>query len=144
MDYRGRCQVVAFYPADWELVSREQLALYQEYAQSFRDLRAEVVGVSTDGIWCHAPFAREIGIRFPLLADSRPRGAVYRAYGVYLEHEGVSNRALFVVDERGAVRWSRAYPGLVNPGVDGSLCTLETMDSAEGAMLRQETEGEQT
>jgi peroxiredoxin len=143
-DFRGRRLVVAFYPADWEPVSREQLVLYQEYAQSFRDLRAEVVGISTDGIWCHAAFAREIGIRFPLLADSRPRGAVSRAYGVYLEHEGVSNRALFVVDEQGAVRWSRAYPGLVNPGVDGSLCALEAMNSAEGATLRQQAKGEQT
>lgn len=125
-DFRGRRLVLAFYPADWEPVSREQLALYDEYAPAFRGLRAEVVGVSPDGIWSHAAFAREAGIRFPLLSDSHPKGAVARAYDVYLEHKGSSGRALFIIDGRGIIRWSRAYPVPVNPGVDGILCTLET------------------
>jgi peroxiredoxin len=126
-DFCGRRVVLAFYPADWEPVSREQLALYGAFAPAFRDLRAEVVGISTDEIWSHAAFAREIGIRFPLLADSHPKGATARAYGVYPGREDVSNRALFVVDERGIIHWSRAYPSLVNPGVDGILCALESM-----------------
>jgi peroxiredoxin len=129
-NFRGRRLVLAFYPADWEPVSREQLVLHEEYAPAFRDLRAEVVGISTDSVWSHAAFAREAGIRFPLLADSRPKGAVARAYGVYLEREDTSNRALFVIDERGTVRWSRAYPRLVNPGVDGILCALEPTEEA--------------
>ncbi len=132
-DFRGRRLVLAFYPSDWEPVSREQLALYGEYLPVFRDLRAEVVGISTDGIWSHAAFAREVGIRFPLLSDSHPKGAVACEYGVYLERKGSSSRALFVVDERGAIRWSRAYPVLVNPGVDGILCALEPMAEPEDA-----------
>ena len=136
-DFRGRRLVLAFYPADWEPVSREQLALYQAYALTFEDLGAGVVGISSDGIWSHAAFARETGVRFPLLADSHPRGAVARAYGVRSEHEGSGNRALFVVDERGIVRWSRAYPRLANPGVDGILCALELLASVERAKLRQ-------
>ena len=132
-DFRGRRLVLAFYPADWEPVSREQLALYGEYLPAFRDLRAEVVGVSTDGIWSHAAFAREVGMRFLLLSDSQPNGAVARAYGVYLEDEGASSRALFVVDERGIIRWSRAYPESVNPGVDGIPCALEPMGPSTDA-----------
>jgi peroxiredoxin len=143
-DFRGRRVVLAFYPADWEPVSREQLALYEEYAPTFRELRAEVVGISTDGIWSHAAFAREIGLRFSLLADSHPKGAVARAYGVYLEREESSSRALFVVGGRGTIRWSQAYPTPVNPGVDGILCALETMVSAESTTLRQGDGGEQT
>ena len=130
-DFRGRRVVLAFYPADWEPVSREQLALYGEYLPVFRDLQAEVVGISPDGIWSHAAFAREVGIRFPLLSDSHPKGAVARAYGVYLKHKGSNGRALFVVDERGIIRWSRAYPGPVNPGVDGVLCALERTGTPE-------------
>jgi peroxiredoxin len=117
-DFRGRRFVLAFYPADWEPVSRKQLTRYQDYLPTFRDLRAEVIGISTDEIWCHAAFAREIGIRYPLLADSHLKGTVARAYGVYLEHKDLSNRALFVINEQGTIRWSRAYPGLVNPGVN--------------------------
>jgi peroxiredoxin len=143
-DFRGRRVVLAFYPADWEPVSREQLALYQEYLPAFQDLGAGVIGISTDGIWSHAAFAREIGIRFPLLADSHPKGAVARAYGVYLERDESSSRALLVVGGRGTIRWSQTFPTPVNPGVDGILCALETMDSAESTTLRQGDEGEQT
>jgi peroxiredoxin len=140
-DFRGRRVILVFYLADWEPVSREQLALYGEYAPAFRDLRADVLGISTDEIWSHAAFAREIGILFPLLSDSHPKGAVARAYGVYLEHKELSNRALFVIDERGIIRWSRVYPGLVNPGVYGILCALESMGSTEDATLWQGDEG---
>jgi len=130
-DFRGRRVVLAFYPADWEPVSHEQLALYQQYAPTLESLRAEVIGISTDGIFSHAAFAREIGIMFPLLADSHPKGAVAGAYGVYLKRDELSIRALFVIDERGTIRWSRAYPAPVNPGVNDVLSALETMDSVE-------------
>jgi peroxiredoxin len=142
--FRGRRVILAFYPADWEPVTREQLALYEEYAPAFRDLSADVLGISTDGLWSHAAFAREIGIRFALLSDSHPKGAVARAYGVYLRQKGSCGRAIFVIDERGIVRWSRVYPGLVNPGVDGILCALESMGSTEDATLWQADEGGHT
>jgi peroxiredoxin len=132
-DFRGRRVILAFYPADWEPVSSEQLALYQEYLPTFRGLRADLVGISTDGIWCHSAFARDAGIGFPLLADSRPKGAVARAYGVYLGCEESSSRALFVIDERRLVRWSRTYPNLHNPGVAGILCALESLEPMEDA-----------
>lgn len=140
-DFRGRRLVLAFYPADWEPVSREQLALYGEYLPVFRNLRAEVVGISTDGIWSHAAFAREVGIRFLLLSDAQPNGAVARAYGVYLEAKDASSRALFVIDERGIIRWSRAYPLLVNPGVDGILRALEPAAEPKDATPWRAEEG---
>ncbi len=140
-DVRGRRVVLAFYPADWEPVSREQLGLYQEYVSTFRSLRAEAIGISTDGIWSHVAFARETGVRFPLLADSHPKGAVTRAYGVYLERKELSSRALFVLDEQGTIRWSQAYLTPVNPGADDILRALETMSSAEDTALRQADEG---
>jgi peroxiredoxin len=140
-DFRGRRVVLAFYPADWEPVSREQLTLYGEYLPAFRELRAGIVGISTDGIWSHAAFAREVGIRFPLLSDSHPKGAVARAYGVCPEDKDPISRALFVVDELGTIRWSRAYPVLVNPGVDGILCALEPMAEPQDARRRRTDEG---
>ena len=92
-----------------------------------RDLQAGVVGASTDEIWSHAAFAREIGVRFPLLSDSNPKGAVARAYGVYLEHKDSSSRALFVIDEQEVICWSQAYTVPVHPRVDGILCALESI-----------------
>ena len=72
-------------------------------------------------------------IGFPLLADSRPKGVAARDYGVYLECEETSSQALFVIDERGLVRWSRTYPHLHNPGIDGILHALDSPEPMEDA-----------
>jgi alkyl hydroperoxide reductase subunit AhpC len=62
-----------------------------------------------------------------LLADFEPKGAMARRYGAYREQDGTSERALFVLDSAGIVRWSYLSPIEVNPGADGILEALETM-----------------
>ena len=132
-DFRGRPLVLAFYPADWSPVCGDQMALYNEILPEFRRLGAELVGISVDGVWCHNAFASARKLHFPLLADFEPKGAVARAYGVYREHEGTAARALFVIDGDGIIRWSYLSPVGVNPGADGILDALETLDSHAGA-----------
>jgi len=124
-DFRGRPLVLAFYPADWSPVCGDQMALYNEILPEFRRLGAELVGVSVDGVWCHTAFASARKLHFPLLSDFEPKGAMARAYGVYREPEGTSERALFVIDGEGVVRWSYVSPIGVNPGADGILTALE-------------------
>lgn len=124
---RGRPVILVFYPMDWEPVSREQLILYQLYTDAFDRLGARLLGISCDHVYSHAAFAREAQVRFPLLADVQPRGAVARRYGVYREAQGVSARALFVLDRRGAIRLGEDYPDALNPGVDDLLTTLEAL-----------------
>jgi peroxiredoxin len=126
-DVLGRPTVLVFYPADWEPVSEQQLFLYRDYLAEIARLGGALVAVSTDNIWCHHAFARAAGINYPLLADAHPQGAVSRAYGAYDEKAGASSRTLFVLDERGVIRWSNTYPAGVNPGVDGILTALEAM-----------------
>jgi alkyl hydroperoxide reductase subunit AhpC len=121
---------LVFYPADWEPVSQHQLTLYQDYLAYFERLGAVLLAVSTDHLWSHGAFARAAGVRYPLLADVHPKGAVSRAYGVYDEHAEQSARALFVLDEHGIVRWSDTCPTAINPGVDGVLTALESMGLA--------------
>jgi alkyl hydroperoxide reductase subunit AhpC len=53
---------------------------------------------------------------------------VSRAYGAYHEEAGFSERALFVIDKNGVIRWSYLSPILVNPGADGILQALEELD----------------
>ena len=60
-----------------------------------------VIGISVDGPWCHAAFAQDRKLHFPLLADFEPKGEVSRRYGVYQLPEGISERALFVIDAEG-------------------------------------------
>ncbi len=130
-EFRGQPVVLAFYPADWSPVCGDQLALYNEVLPEFQRLGAELIGISCDGIWCHLAFAHERKLRFPLLTDFEPKGAVAKQYGVYRDHDGTSERALFVLDAAGIIRWSHVSPVGINPGADGILSALEGL--AKGA-----------
>ncbi|MFL5604487.1 MAG: redoxin domain-containing protein [Gemmatimonadaceae bacterium] len=127
-DLRGRPVILAFYPADWSPVCGDQMALYNEILPDFREYGAELLGISVDGVWCHAAFARDRKLHFPLLSDFEPKGAVSRMYGAYREREGTSERALFVLDREGVIRWSYLSPVAVNPGADGILQALESLN----------------
>ena len=126
-ELKGRPVILAFYPADWSPVCGDQLALYNEVLPEFRKHGAELLGISVDGAWCHQAFAQSRGIEFPLLADFEPKGSVARAFGAYRAGEGVSERALFVLDGGGKVHWSYVSPIGVNPGADGILHALEDL-----------------
>ena len=126
-DFRGRPVILAFYPADWSPVCGDQMALYNEVLGEFKQFDAELVGISVDGIRCHLAFAHDRKLRFPLLADFEPKGHVARLYGVYREADGTSERALFVIDAEGVIRWSYVSPVGVNPGADGILRALESL-----------------
>ena len=125
--FRGRVVILAFYPADWSPGCGDQMTLYNEILSEFRKYGAELLGVSVDGVWCHKAFAEDRNLHFPLLADFEPKGAVARQYGVYRAAEGTSERALFVIDARGTVRWSYLSPIGVNPGADGILRALDAL-----------------
>jgi peroxiredoxin len=131
-EFRGRVVILAFYPADWSPVCGDQMALYNEILPEFREDGAELLGISVDGVWCHKAFAEHRKLHFPLLADFEPKGAVARLYGVYRAVEGTTERALFVIDRQGIVRWSYVSPIGVNPGADGILRALEALAPTEG------------
>jgi peroxiredoxin len=126
-DFVGQTVILVFYPADWSPVCTDQLALYNELLPLFTEHRAQVLGISVDGVWSHRAFAKDRNLRFPLLSDFEPKGAVSRAYGVYSAQDGTSERALFVIDGAGTVRWSFVSPSGVNPGADGILRALEDL-----------------
>src|ERR1700704_3662369 len=70
---RGRPVILAFYPADWSPVCGDQMTLYNEILPEFHKHDAELLGISVDGVWCHAAFARDRRLHFPLLADFEPK-----------------------------------------------------------------------
>ena len=130
LDFRGQPVILAFYPADWSPVCGDQVTLYNEVLPEFRKHRAALIGISVDGVWCHGAFAANRKLHFPLLADFEPKGAVAKTYGAYRTKEGVSERALFVVDGNGVIHWSYLSPIGVNPGADGILEALESLEVA--------------
>jgi len=126
-ELRGKPVVLAFYPADWSPVCGDQMGLYNEILPEFHKHGAALIGISVDGAWCHEAFAQNRGYHFPLLADFEPKGKVAREYGVYREGDGISERALFVIDKDGKIAWSYLSPIAVNPGADGILDALEKL-----------------
>jgi Peroxiredoxin len=128
-EFRGKPVILAFYPADWSPVCGDQMVLYNQVRPEFQKHGAEVLGVSVDGAWCHQAFAKARNLHFPLLADFEPKGAVSKSFGAYREGDGVSERALFVIDKDGVIFWSYRSPLAVNPGADGILDALERLPS---------------
>lgn len=76
-------------------------------------------------MFCHRAFATDLNLSFPLLADDDPPGAVARAFGVYNEAQGTAERALFVLDADGVIRWRQVSEPGVNPEAHGILYALE-------------------
>lgn len=125
---RGKKVILAFYPADWSPVCGDQMTLYNETLKFFSKHNAQLLGISVDSKWCHLAFSHNHKFHFPLLADFEPKGMVAKLYGVYNEKEGECQRALFVLDEKGIVRWNYLSPVGINPGADGILEALEKLD----------------
>jgi peroxiredoxin len=132
-EFRGQPVVLAFYPADWSPVCGDQMTLYSEVLPELQRYNATVFGISVDGAWCHLAYRQHQKIAFPLLADFEPKGGVARQYGAYRHQDGVAERALFVLDQNGVISWSYLSPIGVNPGADGILRALESMQSSTSA-----------
>lgn len=131
---RGRPVVIVFYPADFSPTCSSQLNLYQEALEDFQAYGAELIAISTDGLWCHLVFAEERNLTFPLLSDFWPHGQTARAYGVFREQDGICERALFLVDGEGLIRWSYVSPMLNQiPGADLIYEALEALQAAPDA-----------
>lgn len=126
-DLRGNTVILAFYPADFSPVCGDQMVLYNEILPEFEDQGARLLGISVDGVWCHAAFSSQNNLGFPLLADFEPKGEVSRMYGAYNSETGVSERALFVIDPEGIIHWSHLSPRGTNPGADGILKALDEL-----------------
>ena len=90
------------------------MTLYNEILSEFHDHGAELLGISVDSHWCHAAFAKDRHLHFPLLSHFEPKGAVAKQYGAYRESEGVCERALFVIDKQGNGIKSHVHPESAN------------------------------
>ncbi len=128
-EFNGQPVILAFYPADWSPVCGDQMVLYNEVLPMFEEFDAQLLGISVDGIWSHRGFAEQNQLGFPLLSDFEPKGAVAKRYGVFRDGKGTSERALFVIDKDGIVRWRHVSSSDVNPGANGILSALERLES---------------
>ena len=126
----GKYVIMAFYPAAWSPVCGDEMTLFQEFLDEFEALNAKLVGISVDNVWAVQAWAETKGITFPLLCDFHPKGAVAQQYGV-MRDDGVSERALFIVDPEGIIQYSHMSPITENPGVDRLFGALESLQKDE-------------
>ncbi len=79
---------------------------YEADLERFKGYDAQVLGISVDSVPSNAAWAKSLGgISYDLLSDFEPKGEVARAFGAYREGDGISERAIFIVDKEGRVAY---------------------------------------
>jgi peroxiredoxin len=105
-DYRGKKSVVlAFYPLDFSPTCSSENECFREDYSEFVTADAQVLGISVDSVWTHLAFSKQMGLKYPLLADFQPRGEVAKKYGLFADDKGTTARATVIVDKQGKVAW---------------------------------------
>ena len=75
---------------------------YEADLDRFREYDAQVLGISVDSVPCNIAWAKSLGnLSYDLLSDFHPKGEVAKAFGAYRENDGISERAIFIVDKEG-------------------------------------------
>jgi peroxiredoxin len=130
-DFRGKKSVVLmFYPLDWSPTCTQEHVCFVNDMKKFESLDAEVLGISVDSTWSHKAYAEKMGIKYSLLADFQPRGAVAEKYGVYLPDKGITGRAIVIVSKDGKVAWMKNYDIPVVPDVSEVASALQQVKTA--------------
>jgi alkyl hydroperoxide reductase subunit AhpC len=133
-DFRDTWLIVVFYPRDFSLICPTELTALSARIEEFRKRGCDLLGVSTDSIesherWIHTPRAQGgLGeIHFPLASDVD--GAVSRSYGVYLEHQRISLRGLFIIDPNGVLQYQAVHNMSVGRRTDDVLRILAALET---------------
>jgi peroxiredoxin len=119
--------VLIFYPNDWSPVCGDELSMFERANGLFEARGAQLIGIAVDSFWSHIAFKESRNLTFPLLADFNPKGEFARSFGVYRDDDGITERALFVLDKDHTITWSYLSPLSISPGVDGALAAVEAL-----------------
>lgn len=130
-DFTGKKNVVlVWYPLDWSPTCTNEHACLVNEMRAFETLDAEVLGVSVDSVWSHKAYAEKMGIKYSLLADFHPKGAMSEKYGVYLADKGITGRAIAIVNKSGKVAWFKNYDIPVVPDLKEVAAALQHVKTA--------------
>ena len=103
---RGRMVLLAFFPEVFTKVCTVELCSFRDEFSEFATAETAVVPISTDAVERQREFKEAEGLPMDLLSDEG--GVVSRRYGVFVEKRGRSNRAYFLIDRDGILRWAHA------------------------------------
>ena len=123
--------VVAFHPLAFTPVCSVQMQTYERERPRLDALDTHVLALSLDANPSKKAWAESLGgISYDLLSDVQPHGRVAAAYGV-MRDDGLAERAVFVVDKAGVIRWAKVYDMDQQPDVNELLAALSSLTSTD-------------
>jgi len=135
-DYKGKYVVLFFYPLDFTFVCPTEIITFNKKLAAFKELGAEVVGVSVDSQFTHLAWkntAVENGgignVQYPLVADLTKR--IARKYGVLFKDAGVAFRGTFIIDKAGNVRSAVVNDLPLGRNIDEAVRLVEALQHVE-------------
>lgn len=124
-DHQGKKVVLSFHPLAFTGVCALQMQDLEAHREAFAARNAVAVGISVDSKYAKKAWAEQLGISHtPLLADFWPHGEVAALYGIFREDDGISERAVFIVDEDGRIAWKKIYPISERPDIQEIIAAL--------------------
>jgi peroxiredoxin (alkyl hydroperoxide reductase subunit C) len=126
--FRGKKNVVlSFVPAAWTPICSDQWPGYNIAKDLFNQYDATLLGITVDNIPTLFAWTNQMGqLWFPVLSDFWPHGAVAKRFGV-LRSNGVSERALFVIDKKGVIRYIDVHDINQRPPLEDLMGALEKL-----------------
>lgn len=126
--FHGKKNVVlSFVPAAWTPVCSDQWPGYNIAKNIFEKNNTVLIGITVDNIPTLYAWTKEMGeLWFPVLSDFYPHGTVSKKYGV-LRSNGVSERALFVIDKKGIIRYIDVHDINKRPALEVLVKELEKL-----------------
>ena len=133
-DYKGKWLIMFFYPLDFTFVCPTEITGFSDKYEEFRELNADVLGVSTDSIYSHKAWmntSKNQGgiekLQFPLASDITHQ--VSRDYGVYVEDDGIATRGLFIIDPEGIIKYQVVHDLNVGRSVSEVIRVLRALQT---------------
>jgi peroxiredoxin len=110
-DFKGKKVLLSFHPLAWTSVCAQQMKSLEENKEKFDLLNTVALGLSIDTVPSKNAWAKTLGIQNTrLLCDFWPHGKIAKAYGLFREADGFSERANIILDEKHRVIFVKVYP----------------------------------
>lgn len=127
-EQKGKRVLLSFHPLAWTGVCTKQMLSLEANFKTITSLNTLPVGLSVDPLPSKKAWADDMKLKnLRILSDFWPHGAVAKAYGLFREHGGTSERANVIVDEKGKVAWVKVYEISTLPDINEVIAALKTL-----------------
>jgi len=124
--FKGKKNILlAFFPFAFSPVCTNEMGELKEKEELIFKLDTQILAASVDSLWSEKAFAKELGVKFPILGDFRKE--VVPLYGALYEDKGFAKRTVFVIDKQGKVVYKRQYEPGTQPNIDEAMEVLKKL-----------------